>query len=195
MQTPVKIIKSSDNYYILDRVMKKIVSYSNDWTFIKSYNFSQNKGDQVPIDMTMNKQNNLFILTNTDIIELTKGFEVVNSFNLNKINSDIKAVSGISSYENDFIFISDIHNNKVYIINQSGAFIKAIGEIGNGYWQYQNPSYLTVNKENLWISDNSNHRFIKYKIEKNKKDSLKDKDKKAVDAKKDNLTTKLIGYE
>ncbi|MCP6719852.1 MAG: 6-bladed beta-propeller [Patescibacteria group bacterium] len=69
--------------------------------------------------------------------------------------SDIVSIDG-----EDFIFISDCHNNNVQKFTLDGVFISRFGELGSEPGQLDHPADIKIDKDkNIWVVEEDNRRL------------------------------------
>jgi len=67
---------------------------------------------------------------------------------------------GISTDQNDNIYIADSGNHRLQVLSSSGEFLRALGSQGSEPGEFRNPLGVTVDSRRNWVyvADSRNHR-------------------------------------
>jgi len=81
-------------------------------------------------------------------------------------NSLISHISAVDIYKDRIYIVDNIMQNKVYIFDIDGKFIKAIGQKGGGPEEYALLTGMTIDRKNerLIVYDNMKRRFMYYTL-------------------------------
>jgi len=60
---------------------------------------------------------------------------------------------------NDKVVISDMRNLCVWVVDESGSFIKRIGQRGRGPGEFGSAPYVIPDEHRIWFVDKSLHRI------------------------------------
>ena len=65
---------------------------------------------------------------------------------------------GLDVFE-DRLYVADISNNSVFILDTTGAFIKQWGTSGSENGQFSSPRDVAINRHFIYVADNKNNRI------------------------------------
>ena len=127
------------------------------------------------------KSNSDSVIINDGIVEINvlKAFEDHRDFPLSKLVKDVELLKLESTHESYFenantlqvgdkyILISCTNQNKVYLFNRSGKFIRTIGRFGAGPGEYNRGTFVTMcpSEENIILVDFMSKKIVRYGID------------------------------
>ena len=133
--------------------------------FDRNGNFLSKFGEQGSLDHQLNFPQGLSINGNGDIIVADCGNKLIKIFSssgkyLHKFGGAGSLVEPYHCIQyGQYFIVSDRGNHSIRMFNLEGKFISKFGKMGNKDGEFNQPRYLSVNKEGLlMVCDSYNHR-------------------------------------
>ncbi len=107
----------------------------------------------------------LIVLAENFVCEYDFEGNLLNSFHIKKSEKPfIGLAKSVAAYSDKYIFVADTFNNTVQIFDQNGQFIKNFGSVGSGNEEFNQPRFLYLSENFLYVMDYINNRIMKYEI-------------------------------
>ena len=150
-----------------------VTDFSNNrvQVFDRNGNFLSKFGEQGSLDHQLQYPEGLSINGNGDIIVADKGNKLIKIFSssgeyLRKFGGAGSLVSPYHCIQHgQYLIVSDCDDHSIKMFDVEGKFILKFGKQGNKDGEFNEPSYLSVNKQGLlMVCDSYNHRVQVFEL-------------------------------
>ena len=156
---------SLGNIVVTDCKNHRVQVFDRNDTFLRKF------GEYGSLDHQLEYPEGLSINGNGDIIVTDKGNNLIKIFS--SCGEYLRKFGGAGSLVNPYhciqhgqnFIVSDWGNNSIKIFDLEGKFISKFGKKGNKDGEFDNPRYLSVDKEGLlMVCDSGNHRVQVFEL-------------------------------
>ena len=156
---------SLGNIVVTDYNNRRVQVFDRNYTFLRKF------GEYGSLDHQLEHPEGLSINGNGDIIVTDKGNKLIKIFS--SCGEYLRKFGGAGSLVNpyhciqhgQYFIVSDWGNNSIKIFDLEGKFISKFGKKGNKDGEFDNPRYLSVDKEGLlMVCDSGNHRVQVFEL-------------------------------
>ncbi len=136
------------------------------------------RGNDGNFDMVNKKNGNIIVLSHKPALcgekkychffEYDSDLNLIRSFGEldleNLKESPLQEPRALALDSNDNIYVTDIENHNINILDSNGNHLKSFGKKGRGAGEFYYPQGIAVDsKGNIWVSDTGNNRLVKLK--------------------------------
>lgn len=158
-------IDADQNVFVADTRNRRIQKFSKDGVFIKSWKLSRLSVDPLKqdienISVTVDRQANLFVAVDNQILKYTTSGDLVTSWTS---SSTLNLPKGSAVDSNGNIFVADTYNHRIQVLNPDGSPGPYWGGFGIGDGQFSEPFGITLDSDGyVYVADTRNNRIQKF---------------------------------
>jgi len=152
-------ISNDEKIFIVDNMNNSVLIFDINKNFKSkiNYNFEHPNG------VTIDENGNIYIISKYtgEIVSYDKN--LILRFKIENFSNDSFLFPSDLYVYKDKLYIVDSYNDRIVIFSTDGNFIKTFGQYGKGFYEFDFPTSIFVDKnENIFILDNGNKRIMVY---------------------------------
>ncbi|MGH2964695.1 MAG: hypothetical protein ACRDMH_04840 [Solirubrobacterales bacterium] len=163
---------SSDNVYVGDYDGSDIQKFDSSGGFITSWDNSGSRSSGFyPMGVGTDSSDNVYVTDASDEDSRVERFDSSGNFLDEWADTDDNGYWGVATDSSGNVYVSDLLRSRIVKFDSSGTFLAEWGSFGTGQGQFEDPYFIAIHADNVYVSDGNNHRIQEFHLGRNPPDT------------------------